>query len=59
MDWNRLYASTLRHLFKWWGGEDYDKETGAHHLDAVMFGAIGLREYALKGIGKDNRPTTP
>jgi len=30
--YSRLFASTLRHLFKWWAGEDLDKESGLPHL---------------------------
>ena len=30
--WSRLFASTLRHLYKWWGGTDRDEESGLLHL---------------------------
>ena len=40
----RLYAAMIRHAFKWWGGEKYDPIDGQHHLDAVMWNAMALRE---------------
>lgn len=30
--WSRLFASTLRHLYKWWRGVDLDEESGLPHL---------------------------
>ncbi len=30
--WTRLYASTLRHLYAWFCGEDLDPESGLPHL---------------------------
>ena len=56
MEYSRLYGALLRHLFKWWGGEEIDKEDGQHHLDSVAFCALGLREYTIKNTGTDDRP---
>ena len=33
LPWMRIYASTLRHLFAWAGGEDIDAESGMSHLN--------------------------
>ena len=44
-DWSLSYAALLRHIFAWWGGEDYDLETSSHHLDGVMFHALALRHF--------------
>jgi len=32
MLWGRLFAATMRHLWNWWRGEKYDKESGLSHL---------------------------
>ncbi len=55
IEWNKLYASTLRHLFAWQTGEDIDPESGLPHLDHAMCD-IGMLSASVKcGIGKDTR----
>jgi hypothetical protein len=46
MDYSRMYGSLMRHLLKFWSGEAMDEE-GFHHLDAVIWGAVGLRYFEL------------
>ena len=58
MDWGRCAGALLRHVFKWMKGEDYDPETGAHHMIAVAWGAFALYTYHVRKIGKDDRPCT-
>jgi len=41
-DWGLSYASLMRHLTQFWGGESYDKESGSHHLACVVFHAFAL-----------------
>lgn len=54
--YSRVYAALLRHLLAWWSGEDKDQE-GFHHLDAVLFNAVALRAYTLRGMKEfDDRP---
>jgi len=57
-DWNwykgikysRCIAAMLRHLCAWWWGrEQYDKESGCHHLAAVGFYVFALLEFDLSG----------
>ena len=55
MSWGRCLASLLRHAFKWMRGEDYDEETGAHHMIAVMWNAAALYTYHVRKIGTDDR----
>ena len=44
---NRNFAALLRHLTKWQAGEEYDQESGLHHLDHamcdLMFMAWGIK----------------
>ena len=53
--WGLSYAALNRHLTAWWGGEEIDKETGGHHLDAVAVHALFLRTFVLRNIGTDDR----
>ena len=56
MKLSRVYAALLRHLFAWWRGEDYDKESGLLHLAHVAWNAITLLTYALREVrGIDDR----
>lgn len=56
--WSLSYAALQRHLNAFWGGEDWDEETGSHHLDAAMFHVMALREFVAKERyqGFDDRP---
>lgn len=56
MRWGRAYASLCRHLQKFWGGQDYDEESGLLHLAHVMWRAAQLIEYFERGVGEDDRP---
>lgn len=57
MKWSRVYAATLRHLFKWWMGEEVDPETGQSHLYHASCNLMFLSEYKKHGLGQDDRPT--
>lgn len=56
MNWSRCFASMCRHLFAWWRGEDFDKESGLHHLAHVAWGCFTLIEYDSEKLGVDDRP---
>jgi hypothetical protein len=47
MEYSRMYSSTFRHLLKFWAGEENDPIDGQHHLDSVIWGAVGLRYFQL------------
>jgi hypothetical protein len=47
MDYKRVYAAMLRHIYKWWAGEEIDMVDGQHHLDSVLWCAATLRYYML------------
>lgn len=55
MDWNRLYAAALRHLYAWQLGEDLDPESGKHHLKHATCCLLMLLAYQLRGVGTDDR----
>lgn len=55
MDWSRCFGSLMRHAWKWLRGEDYDEETGAHHMVAVAWNAFALYTYHVRKKGKDDR----
>jgi hypothetical protein len=54
--WSLSYASLQRHSAAFWDGESLDEETGRHHLASVIFHAMALMEFELKGAGTDDRP---
>ena len=45
----------LRHLFKWWNGEDRDPESGCLHLAHFVWNALCLCEIALTQTKRDDR----
>lgn len=56
MDWGKCFASMERHAWSWMNGEDFDPETGSHHMVAVAWNALALYVYSVRGIGVDDRP---
>lgn len=63
-NWRKGYAWSLsagalgRHFAAFMEGEDYDSETGAHHLTSVVFHALALLEFKDTHPELDNRPST-
>jgi len=69
-DWERgvayshMYAALMRHLERWRMGEDYDPDDGQHHLASVVWRAMALLTYELRGRRelddlRVGRPTIP
>ncbi len=54
-DYHEFYASALRHLFAFWGGEDIDPESGLSHLVHALWNIAAIRHYQNKGLGTDDR----
>jgi hypothetical protein len=52
--WGLSVAALERHLNLWRQGESIDKETGSHHLIAVIWHAIALLVFELRGLGTDD-----
>ena len=57
--WSRAYAAALRHLFAWWSGETYDKETGLNHLAHALCEIMFLLEFSYTHPELDDRPQNP
>lgn len=52
--WGLSYRALRSHLNRWQRGESYDDETGTHHLICVIWHAIALYIYEIRGLGTDN-----
>ena len=55
MQWSRVFAAILRHLFAYWMGEDVDKESGLSHVAHACWGCLTLISYAKTNTGTDDR----
>lgn len=56
MPWTVPYACALRHIFKWFQGQEKDEESGLSHLDHALVNLAMLVTYERRKIGKDDRP---
>ena len=57
-DWGHSYASLMRHLTAFWGGEDIDPESGSKHIIAVAWHALTLSYFMDHHPDYDNRHST-
>lgn len=58
--YGRVFGAIMRHLWKWWHGENQDAETGLSHLDHAMCEIMFLSAYEKRGrngTAQDDRPT--
>lgn len=56
--WSLSYGAMLRHASLFWEGEDYDDETGCHHLTSVVFHALALLYFNKHHRNLDDRHST-
>jgi hypothetical protein len=54
--WSRLVASTLRHVWAWFKGEDKDPESGLSHLAHAGCCILFLLQYEKTRRSFDDRP---
>ena len=55
-EWHRNYNGAMRHLLRWWSGEENDPEDGQPHLISAIWNLIVLRHFERTGNGTDDRP---
>ena len=56
MKWSRVVGSLLRHVYKFIGGERYDKDTGCHHMYMAAWNCCTLATYDTRGVGENDLP---
>jgi hypothetical protein len=54
-DWSEFAGSLFRHYTKFMLGEDIDPETGLPHLAHLIWNAIAIETFRLRGLGVDDR----
>lgn len=56
-DFSVPFDSAMRHMLKFWDGEDLDDESGFHHLKHALTNLAILLEYYEKHPNMDDRPS--
>jgi hypothetical protein len=46
----------FRHMLAWLGGEDFDPESGLHHMAHAAWHGHALVGFQQRGVGTDDRP---
>jgi hypothetical protein len=59
MLWCRCFGSLMRHAWAWMRGDDFDQETGSHHMISAAWNCIALATYAMRKVGTDDRVLPP
>lgn len=49
MSWGRIFRAMMSHAWLWWSGEEHDPVDRQHHLDSVIWCAMVLRTYIVRG----------
>ena len=55
LPWSGTFAGIMRHLWKFWWGEDYDKESGVSHLACAIWGCMTLITHMYHNRELDDR----
>lgn|SRR3990167_2732545 len=55
LSWIRVISAVLRHIYAFLRGEDFDPETGIHHLAHARCGLAFILEYTQTHPEKDDR----
>ena len=49
------YDATMRHLIRWWEGEDIDPDSGLSHVTKAICSLVVLRDAMIDGMVNDDR----
>jgi hypothetical protein len=49
------YDATMRHLMRWWEGEDTDPDSGLSHVTKAICSLVVLRDAMIQGMVTDDR----
>lgn len=55
MQWSRVFGALMRHMWKFWRGQELDEETGISHLYHASCCLMFLAHYQKYKVGEDNR----
>jgi hypothetical protein len=58
-DWHLSYDALLRHVQRFWDGEDLDSESGEPHLAHAVFHALALLTFMDEHQSGDDRYVVP
>ncbi|WP_394615913.1 dATP/dGTP diphosphohydrolase domain-containing protein [Lentzea sp. JNUCC 0626] len=53
--WSLSFDAAMRHLLKFWGGEELDPESGLPHLGHAAWHCLAMISFLERGIGTDDR----
>lgn len=53
--WRLSAGALFRHIALWMCGQDYDGESGLHHLAHACWHTLTLLTFHLRGLGTDDR----
>lgn len=53
------YDAAMRHLMRWWEGEDMDPDSQLHHISKAMATLVVCRDAQMNGMIVDDRPPHP
>jgi len=56
MSWSRVFGSIMRHCWKFWWGEEFDKESGLRHMAMAAWNCMTLLSYCTMNRDLDDRP---
>lgn len=56
LKFSQMYGATLRHLFKWYEGEDFDEETKKNPIYHAIAELVMIADCIERKRGVDNRP---
>lgn len=56
LKWGRVFAAVMRHLWRFWAGEEDDAESGLPHLAHAAWRCLTLLNYTRHHRELDDRP---